>query len=228
MAGTFDTLDETRLTLEELAAAITAHEREHARLAIAAARLEHTGDYTHDGTLSMTAWLRHHCRMTHTDAGALLRRGRFLTTFTPVATAALDTTLSAGHIRALQHSVTRSTEHIFHEHAAAQVDNIAPLSIRDAEHVCAVWRQHAEAISEQPVPSTPERSLTTTRTGDGTLIGRFVFDPALTAQFEHALRTAGTWEGGRRGPRSPGRRRRRPSSHPARRVDCCDVEPLGA
>ncbi len=67
--------------------------------------------------------------------------------------------------------------------------------MRDTRTVCGVWKERAEAIAELPEPEVPDRSLNYQRAGDGTLLGRFVFDPALAAEFEKALDTAITWEG---------------------------------
>ena len=50
---------------------------------------EACGEWAHDGSVSMAAWLRHHCRMSNGDAASLVRRGRFLDKFAIIAEAAL-------------------------------------------------------------------------------------------------------------------------------------------
>jgi hypothetical protein len=195
MSAVLEELDEATVSLSDFIELWAAHERNDARLALAAARFNTSGEYGIDGAATMATWLRDKCRMAEPEASALVRRGRFLSTFAPVAEAALDSTLSAGHVRALRNSVNRDTEIVFAECAEEQVAAIAPLSVRDAEQQCAVWRQHAEAIIKQAEPSVPERQLSCSRAGDGALVGRFVFDPALATEFEQALGNAITWEG---------------------------------
>ncbi len=77
--------DDIVLSCAEFVEAWAAHERELARLALAARRLEACGDWARDGSVSMTAWLRRHCRMSNRDAAALVHEGRFLDKFSAVA-----------------------------------------------------------------------------------------------------------------------------------------------
>ena len=102
MGNDWPVLDEIVLTGAEFIDEWAAHERDAARLALAARRLETCGDWALDGSVSMTAWLRHHCRMSNRDAAALVHRGRFLDTFPTIARAACDRVLSAGQVAALR------------------------------------------------------------------------------------------------------------------------------
>jgi hypothetical protein len=164
-------------------------------LALAVARFDAGREYAADGSVTMAAWLRQHCRMSDRDAAALVARGRFLGDHDAVAEAATTSTLSAGQVQALRSNVTRPVGAVFDEHAEALIAIIAPLDVRSSEQACRVWRQHAEAISEQPEPVVPERQIVTARASDGALIGRFVFDDILAAEYEQAIGTAATWEG---------------------------------
>ena len=195
VSAVVDELDEGAVSLEEFPALWAAQERTHARLALAAARFEASGEYGIDGAVTQAAWLRNRCRMSDTDASALLRLGRFLRNHEPVAEAAVESKLSAGQMRAMQINVGRTTEDVFAEQAEELIDIVAPLDVRGSEQVCKAWRQRAEAVTDQPEPSVPERELTCKRASDGSLVGRFVFDPALSAEFEKALGIAATWEG---------------------------------
>ncbi len=188
-------LDESHLALDEFAAAWAAHERSAARLALAVARFDARNDYRHDGSVTMTAWLRHHCRMSDRDAGTLVRRGRFLHRHDRVACAAVTSALSAGQIGAIQAAVTAVTEPVFVAQDRSLVDHVAALDVRYTQVACRIWRQHAEAIADLPEPSVPDRELSFTRADDGTMLGRFVFEPALAAEFERAIGTASTWDG---------------------------------
>ena len=152
------------------------------------------GDWADDGSVSMTAWLRYHCRMSNRDAAALVHRGRFLDKFPAIAEAACDRVLSAGQVNALRTATKPGVEPVM----AAQQDElsaiIAALTVADSEQAAGLWRQRAEAIVDLPEPVEPERELRTARTADG-LVGRFVLDEHGAVQFEQAIRTASTWDG---------------------------------
>ena len=187
-------LDDIVLTGAEFIDEWAAHERDSARLALAARRLETCGDWALDGSVSMTAWLRHHCRMSNRDAAALVHRGRFLDKFPAIARAACDRVLSAGQVAALRTVTKPAVESVMTAQQAEIVAIIAPLTVADAEQAAALWRQRAEAVVDLPEPVEPERQLRTARTADG-LVGRFVLDENGAVQFEQAIRTASTWDG---------------------------------
>ena len=187
-------LDEIVLSPAEFIDAWAAHERESARLALAARRLEACGDWAHDGSVSMTAWLRNHCRMSNRDATALVHRGRFLDKFPAVAAAGCEGVLSAGQISALKASCPTAVEPVMDSHQVELVAIVAGLSVADTEQAASVWRQRAEALVELPEPVEPVRELRTGRTADG-LVGRLVLDDAGAVQFLQAIRTASTWDG---------------------------------
>ena len=187
-------LDDIVLSATEFVDAWAAHEREGARLALAARRLEVCGNWAHDGSVSIAAWLRHHCRMSNRDATALVHRGRFLDKFTAIANAACQGVLSAGQITALKASCPTPVEAVMRLQQAELVTIVAPLAVADTERAAQVWRQRAEALVELPEPVEPDRELSMARTSDG-LVGRFVLDPAGALQFEQAIRTASTWDG---------------------------------
>lgn len=186
--------EEIILSPGEFIDAWAAHERDAARLALAARRLEMSGRWADDGSVSMTAWLRHHCRMSNRDAAALVHRGRFLDTFPAIAEAACDRVLSAGQINALRAATTPAVAAVMAAQQGEIVAIIAPLSVADSEQAARVWRQRAEAIVELPEPREADRQLRSARTVDG-LVGRFVLDDAGAVQFEQAIRAASTWDG---------------------------------
>ena len=187
-------LDGIVVSAVEFVDAWAAHERDAARLALAARRLEACGDWAHDGSVSMTAWLRHHCRMSNRDAAALVHRGRFLDKFTAIAEAACDGVLSAGQVNALRTVTKPAVESVMAAQQGEIVAIIAPLAVADAEQAAGLWRQRAEAIVDLCEPVEPERELRFARTVDG-LVGRFVLDDNAAVQFEQAIRTASTWDG---------------------------------
>src|SRR4029079_12372250 len=98
--------DDTVVSAVDFVAAWAEHERQGARLALAARRLEQSGEWAADGSVSMAAWLRQHCRMSNPEATALVHRGRFLDNFDGIANAAVDGVLSAGQVQALRNATT--------------------------------------------------------------------------------------------------------------------------
>jgi hypothetical protein len=182
------------LTAAELIDAWATFEREAARLALAARRLETCGDWADDGSVSMMAWLRHHCRMSNRDAASLVHRGRFLDKFATIAEAACDGVLSAGQVEALRSVAKPAIEPVMAVQQSDLIAIVAPLSVGDTEEAVGLWRQRAEALVDMPEPIEPDRELRTARTTDG-LVGRFVLDDFGARQFEQAIRTASTWDG---------------------------------
>jgi hypothetical protein len=61
-------------------------------------------------SVSMTAWLRQHCRLSNRDAHALVHRGRFLDKFPALADAARDGVLSSSQIGALKAACPAAVE----------------------------------------------------------------------------------------------------------------------
>jgi hypothetical protein len=176
--------------LDELRVAIAFHERRAAEIGVAVASLATSGSWGLDGSVSMAAWMRHHLRMSHSDASKWLREGRFLASYEPVLDAAVSGFLSAGQVAALARAVTPATTELFAEHAADLVATIAPLPVVDAQTVCGAWRTHAEALVETPEPKVPDRSWNTSSLDDGTMLGTFVLDPNGAALLTQALGAA--------------------------------------
>ncbi|MEY2581387.1 MAG: hypothetical protein QOE09_1236 [Ilumatobacteraceae bacterium] len=178
----------------DFVAAWATHERNAARLAVAARRFEQSGEWAHDGSVSMASWLRHHCRMSNRDANTLIHRGRFLDTFTSVGEAASSGLLSAGQVTALQVSCRGPVEPILAVQQAEVVAIVAPLSVGDTERAAQLWRQRADALVELPEPVEPDRRLRVAHTADG-IVGTFALDNAGATQFTNAIRIASTWDG---------------------------------
>ena len=182
-------------SLDDLLAAVAAVEQANARVALAADRLGRLGDWRADGSLSMACWLETHARMLHSDAARLLREGRFLHRYDPVADAAVAGGLSGGQVHACRSVVSSATAGVFDAHAGGVVDAIRGLSIRDSVVALAEWKLRAEADNEQPLPKERDQELTFGRLPDGTLVGKLVLTAAAAAEFEQALGTAGVFNG---------------------------------
>ena len=179
----------------DLIADLAAFEQQRVTLARALGAFEQSGLWAADGMLTMTAWLQHHARMTHRDALAWVREGRFMHRYTAVAEAAEAGSLSASQVATIRAAVSKPTADLFDEHQQAVVDAIDGLDAAATETVCADWRDKAEATVDMPEPKVPDRTWTMSKLGDGTGVGRFVFDPATTNELETALGTARSWDG---------------------------------
>jgi hypothetical protein len=165
-------------------------------LPLAVRRLDVSGGWAADGSVSMAAWLRANARMSSRDANRLVPRGRFLDRFTAIADAAVSRGLSAGQLDALASVYRAKHEPVLAEQQDELVDTLKVLSAGDTETACRVWAQYADAIvDEGQLPVEAERSWTMSRADDGVLVGRFVFDDAAATEVEKAVANALTFEG---------------------------------
>ncbi len=193
------------VTVADLVSAHRSSECERARVAVAAARSAATKEWAIDGWLSAATWLAHHCRLSRPDAARMLREGRFPMRYPAIATAALTGRLSVSQINVVRTSITAAVADLFEEHHLWLLDAIEPLDAADTDRVMREWRERADAICDAPPPRTPDRSWTMTTLPDGSVMGRFVFDPAVAGAVEHAVQTAHSWDGPD-DTRSPGAR----------------------
>jgi len=197
MSYVADFAEQIVLSPTELLAALAEHEQRAAALALATRRVEASGEWGFDGSVSIAAWLRHNARMSHRTATDLVRRGRFLDQFGAIADAAVGRVLSEGQVDAIAAVCQPRHEPVLADHQAGLVAALAPLPVADTETAMRVWRQQADAIldAEKP-PTEPTRELAFKRADDGVLLGRFTFDDAAATEFEKAIRNAITWETG--------------------------------
>jgi hypothetical protein len=78
MGGVTEIADEIILSPAELAAAIAEHEHRGAVIALATRRLEISGEWAADGSVSIAAWLPSNARMSGRDVNRLVHRGQIL------------------------------------------------------------------------------------------------------------------------------------------------------
>ena len=191
-----DLAEQIVLSPAELLAALAEHEQRAAVLALATRRLETTGEWAFDGSVSIAAWLRHNARMSNRAAHRLVHRGRFLERFAAIGEAAVGHVLSAGQVDAIAAVCQPKHEPLLAEHQRMLVAALAPLPVADTEHACQVWRQRADAILDEAAPAAePTRTLNFNRADDRALLGSFVLDDAAATEFEKAIRNAITWGG---------------------------------
>ena len=196
MTAVAELAEQIVLSPAELLAALAEHEQRAAILALATRRLETTGEWASDGSVSIAAWLRNNARMSDRTAFRLVRRGRFLDRFGAIADAAVAHVLSAGQVDAIAAVCQPKHEALLADHQTVLVRAIAPLPVADTEVACQAWRQRADAvIDEDTPPAEPVRELTFDRADDRALIGRFTLDDAAATEFEKAMRNAITSTG---------------------------------
>jgi len=196
MSSVVDFSEQIVLSPAQLLAALAKHEQQAAVLALATRRLENSGEWAFDGSISIAAWLRDNARMSNRAAHRLIHRGRFLDRYTAIADAAVSGVLSAGQLDATATVNQPKYAPLLTEHQHGLVDAIAPLCVADTERACQVWRQHADALIDTNEPPTePTRTLNFNRADDRALLGRFTLDDAAATELEKAIRNAITWGG---------------------------------
>jgi hypothetical protein len=178
-------------------AAVAEHERQTAALALQLHAIERSGMWGLDGSVSIAAWLRGHCRMSTGNARAMVRRGRFLSSYEAFADAALIGVLSASQLEALGHLDKPKHAELLAEHQSELVELVAPMTVADTVAVCSRWRANADAIVDGPEPSNDDqdRHVHLSRGSDGALLGHLQLFGAAATEVEKALRNAATHDG---------------------------------
>jgi hypothetical protein len=171
-------------------------EQQLAVFAHAVAHVDEAGGWADDGSVTMRAWMRNHLRMSDQQAGAWLGQAGLLNRYEAIGDAALDGTLSQGHIAELRRLDRPKYRGLLRDLQRDLIDAVAPLDAQSASTVCDIWRERADAILDDGAPpDEPVRSLAFQRAADRQLLGRLSFDDAAATEFEQAIDTALTWEG---------------------------------
>jgi len=196
MSALADHADQIMLSPAEALAAVSAWERQTSLLALALRRIEVTGTFGTEGSVSMKAWLREHARMTDDAAGNLLSLGRFLDANTAFAEAALTGRLSGGQVAMAKRLGRPKYAGLLAEQQDDLVDTLATLDITATTAAVAHWRNCADALLDDGEPPIePPRELNLARTLDQRLHGTFSLDDAAATELEKAISNASTWEG---------------------------------
>ena len=191
-----DLTAETLLSIDEFAAAVSEWERQAAVLALTARRLEVTGAFGDDGTVSMKSWMRNHLRMTNQHAGELLSTGRFLDKCSHFAAAAVSGVLSGSQIAIARRAGRTKYEPILAECEEELVELLSNLDIRSTERAVDHWMKRADAIIDEKAPPIcrPCELTYNTTLDDGTH-GTFTLNEAAGTEFDKAIQTATTYAG---------------------------------
>jgi hypothetical protein len=196
MTAVSEQAEGTLLNIDDFACAVAEHERQAALLAINAAHLETTCAFGLDGTVSMSAWLRNHLRMTPQRAGELLATGRFLNKCSAFAEAALDGSLSASQIAVARRTGKSKYDEILHDTQDGLVDTLKELDIHQTVRAVDHWIHRADAlIDEKAPPLERPNELTFGTTIDDVTHGTFRLNEAAGTEFDKAIQNAITHTG---------------------------------
>jgi hypothetical protein len=190
LAEAIDTL-EVSPSGDALAEAWRQHDRLTAKLTLATAAFDKSGDWALDGSASMTGWLRVHVDMTNTTANRVLRTGRRVRALPHTATAWLDGRLSDGQIEIIVANVTDRRASLFADHEGALIESLTTLDVVQTVQAVQKWAAMADAVLDEAEPSPPapaEAQLVKTLDGRGYLRGSF--DAAGTDVIATGLRLA--------------------------------------
>jgi Domain of unknown function (DUF222) len=191
-----------------LTEAFTLADRLNAKLLAAVGEHDTAELWRHDGSTSMTAWLRHHTRRSGRDAARCTKTARRLRELPVTAAAHRDGVLSSGHIQAIVANLTDRTAGLFADHETALVPELAVLSVGETAVAMQDWARRAEALGgDDPEPVLPERSLHLSLILDGRRELSGSFDPEGGAVIATALRLAATGDVDGEPARSPAQRR---------------------
>jgi Domain of unknown function (DUF222)/HNH endonuclease len=191
-----------------LSEAFALADRLNAKLLAAVGEHDTAERWRHDGSTSMTAWLRHHTRRSGRDAARCAKTARRLRQLPVTAAAHRDGTLSSGQVQAIVANLTDRTAGLFADHETALVPELVRLSVGDTAVAMQDWARRADAIlGDNPKPVPPERSLHLSRILDGRRELAGSFDPEGGAVIATALRLAATRDLDGEPARNPAQRR---------------------
>jgi hypothetical protein len=169
---------------------------------------DHAGAWEADAASSMTAWLRHHGRMSGGAAAAMVRTAKRLRQAPATAGAWQAGVLSGGQVQAVVANVDDRAAEVFAEHEAELVPALAPLSVRDTALAMQAWRVRAEALlGDDGEPDEAPRSLHCSKTLDGRRELKGSFDAEAGEVVATALRLAASPDAEGEPARPPAQRR---------------------
>ncbi len=149
-------LDELEMPTDgaSLAVAVRAYDRYEARLAVAIAAFDESGEWEIAGHTSVVAWLRD-LGFTHGDAAQLVKIGQKLRRLPVTAAAWVSGRLSGGQVRVICAKVIDRHVELFAEHEALVVPSLASLDMIETAVAMRVWRDRADALDEGARPKDP-------------------------------------------------------------------------
>jgi hypothetical protein len=157
-----------------------------------------------EGATSLTAWLRHHSRMTGRDAQRLSVLARALTQLPAMSEGLKSGALSWGQAEVVITTLGLRLIDSFAEGEALTAELLAPL---DMEDTVVLAQRIKAALDEAPLPSEPANSFHLSSSFAGRYLGDLSFDTASGTLLVTALRQAMTPDVEGEEPRSRSQRR---------------------
>ena len=159
LAGAIDEL-EIGVDDREVALALRLRDRFEAKLVAAVARFDAAELWDLDGSLSLTAWLKHRGNLTNADAGRLASTARKLRSCPHTLDAWVMGRLDGGQIAIITACVTDRLLPIYVETEADVVRLLEGESLPETGRLMQQWAVRAEAlVGDDPEPDEPRRAL---------------------------------------------------------------------
>jgi hypothetical protein len=207
LAGAIDEL-EIGVDDREIALALRLRDRFESKLVAAVARFDAAELWDVDGSVSLTAWLRHHGQLTNRDAQRLATTARKLRPCPHTLDAWTTGLLDGGQVAVIVACVTDRVLPVYVDTEAAVVDALAGEDLAETRRLMQEWAVRADAlVGDDPEPGEPRRALHLSPTLDGR--GRLDADLDTEAQelARRALAVAATKDLEGEPARSPAERR---------------------
>jgi hypothetical protein len=186
LAGAIDEL-EIGVDDREIAAALRLRDRFEAKLVAAVAQFDAAELWDVDGSVSLTAWLRHRGQLTNADAQRLATTARKLRSCPHTLDAWVTGSLDGGQIAVITACVTDRLLPIYTQTEEAVVDLLAGEDLAETRRLMQAWAVRAEGlVGDDPDPDVPRRALHLSPTLDG----RGRLDADLDPEAHELLRRA--------------------------------------
>ncbi|MGK2948045.1 MAG: DUF222 domain-containing protein, partial [Acidimicrobiales bacterium] len=159
LAGAIDEL-EIGVDDREVALALRLRDRFEAKLVVAVAQFDAAELWDVDGSVSLTAWLRHRGNLTNADAQRLATAARKLRSCPHTLDAWVVGRLDGGQIAVITACVTDRLLPIYVETEADVVPLLDGEDLAETRRLMQEWAVRAEALTgDDPEPDAPRRSL---------------------------------------------------------------------
>jgi hypothetical protein len=160
---------------EEIEQVLRARDCLDAKISEALRNFDAEGAWSADGSLTLTAWLAAHGRLSRRDAHREARAARRLAKLPVTAAAWADGALSSAQVGAIVVNVSSDRAGLYAEHEGDMTPVLAECSVADTARVMRAWRLRADAESDgsEPTERPAELHLSQTMHGRRELSGHF-------------------------------------------------------
>jgi len=160
---------DTSVDTQELVALLSLRDRLDARVAEVVGDVDTAELWREDGSVSMTAWLRRHGRMTGADAQRLVKTGQRVRRCPAMRTAWRDGQISSGQVGVIAANVTDPLLDLWGDHESVIVGHLIPLDIRDTVTAMQTWalRAKIKLALDGDLPQEPPRAAHLSKLLDG-------------------------------------------------------------